>query len=123
MTDDERREVAARLRGIDAMRIDRRCGPVSSELVTLAAVDEVVGSRVEGYTFSATRFRDRLIDLIEPGCDREALLALAEEAEKNAWYFALDHDEDELRYRLAEAAEDFSDMARRIREACGEVGQ
>lgn len=55
------------------------------------------------------------------GCDRDALLELAEEAKKNAWYFALDHDEDELRDRLAEAAEDFSDMARRIREACGEV--
>ena len=55
------------------------------------------------------------------GIDRDALLALAEEAEKNAWYFALDHDEDELRDRLDEAAEDFSDMARRIREACGEA--
>ena len=53
--------------------------------------------------------------------EREALLAEAKEAEKSAWYFALDHDENELRDRLAEAAEDFSDMARRIREACGEV--
>lgn len=52
-------------------------------------------------------------------CDREALLALAEEAKKNAWYYALDHPEDELRDRLAEAEEDFSDMARRIREALG----
>ena len=51
--------------------------------------------------------------------DRDALLGLTEEAEKSAWYFALDHDEDELRDRLTEAAEDFSDMARRIREACG----
>lgn len=76
-----------------------------------------------------------LADLIDPDCeegrysvartvrpvDREALLALAEEAKKNAWYFALDHDEDELRDRLAEVAEDFSDMVRSIREACGVV--
>lgn len=54
-----------------------------------------------------------------PECDREELLAEAKEAEKSAWYFALDHDEDELRDRLTEAAEEFTDVARRIREACG----
>ena len=54
--------------------------------------------------------------------DREALLALADELEKCAWYFGLDFDADEpLRDRLKEASEDFAGCARRIREACGEA--
>lgn len=57
-----------------------------------------------------------------PECDREALLALASWAKSNAWYFALDHPEDELRDRLTEAAEYFSEVDSTIREACGEVG-
>ena len=59
----------------------------------------------------------------EPMPDAESLLALAEEAKKCAWYFGLNHDNDELKDRLEEAAADFSDFARRIREACGEVGR
>lgn len=71
----------------------------------------------------ATATRDTSLSCRDTvACDREALLAEAKEAEKSAWYFALDHDEDELRDRLTEAAEEFSDVARRIREACGEVG-
>ena len=54
-------------------------------------------------------------------CDREALLALARWAKDNAWYFALDHDKDELRDRLTEASEYFSEVAECIYEACGEV--
>lgn len=59
-------------------------------------------------------------DAYEPMPDVGALLALAEEAKKCAWYFGLNHDNDELKDRLEEAAADFSDFARRIREACGE---
>lgn len=98
--DSERREVARMLRGIDTERIDRRCGPTSSKLATLEAMDEAVGSFVEGFTFSATRFRDRLIDLIEPGdtsqgcrdtvaCDRDALLELADEIDMLATRLSL----------------------------------
>ena len=139
VTDDERREVAERLRGMHdyetAVPIIRAClGLKRGELMD----DE-----------TRRRMSDRLADLIDPGdtcehwrggecfalgpcdtsqtcrdtvaCDREALLAEAKEAEKSARYFALDHDEDELRDRLTEAAEEFSDVARRIREACGEA--
>lgn len=54
------------------------------------------------------------------GIDRDALLAQVKELEKCAWYFGLDFDADEpLRDRLKEASEDFSECARRIREALG----
>ena len=134
-TDDERRRVAAELRKC-------RGGWSSDECyyAILHALDLPDTSREDG----GHALYAALADLIDPGesvpgevceiegtgegeplppiVDREALLAEAKEAEKIAWYFALDHDENELRDRLAEAAEDFSDMARRIREACGEVG-
>lgn len=113
-TDDERRLVASRLRMPDER--------------DAVGFDCLLAESVRGHEFCETpcdechrRLAAELADLIEPSCYREALLAEAEGAERSAWYFALDHDEDELRDRLVEAAEDFSDMARRIREACGEV--
>ena len=126
-TDDERREVAERLRAYG-----KEFGDATwRELCNVVLYDE------DRYPSTVRKLRliDRLADLIDPDCeegryegvhtarpvDREALLAEAKEADKSAWYFALDHDENELRDRLAEAAEDFSDMARRIREACGMV--
>ena len=131
VSDDERREVAERLRKAEVYTLvgKRNDGltlewsvALMSELAEAAGLEDAVGIEVFA----------RLADLIDPGdtslsgrdtvaCDREALLAEAKEAEKNAWYFVLDHDEDELRDRLTEAAEEFSDVARRIREACGEV--
>lgn len=52
--------------------------------------------------------------------DRDALLEEVKELEKCAYYFDLDFDEDEpLRDRLKEAAEDFAGCASRIREALG----
>lgn len=55
---------------------------------------------------------NRLADLIEPTCDREALLALADEIEMDG-AGALD-DEDWCKPLLEE-------YARRIRETCGVV--
>ena len=134
--DEERREVARRLRE------DAKFG----WCIWVGSLRDALG--IDGET-SGQDMLNRLADLIEPsepkvrcvaeikvdgerleklahdaaveltGIDRGALLALAEEADKNAWYFVLDHDEDELRDRLDEAAEDFSEMARRIREALG----
>ena len=138
-TDDERREVAERLRD------EVGCG---SSWPGMERLGLILGIKREPRTGWEGRILTRLADLIEPsesvkcvaevkvdgerleklahdaaveltGIDRDALLAEAKEAEKCAWYFALDHDEDELRDRLTEAAEDFSDMARRIREALG----
>ena len=147
VTDDERREVAERLRGLkrDANNVTQfNHGPTWS--LAWCVLGDELDECGAGEWFE--RMCARLADLIEPGesgqnldtnrdsvskespaiqkapeCDREELLAEAKEAEKSAWYFALDHDEDELRDRLTEAAEEFSDVARRIREACGEVDE
>ena len=129
-TDDERREVARRLRHAWTNVPDRN--PVRHQLRVLLEVYEAVGL-VDGESDAIDLF-GRLADLICPDtttdttkspdvttkCDRDALLELAEEAKKCAWYFGLDHDSDELRDRLEEAAADFLDFASRIREACGE---
>ena len=136
VTDDERREVASAL---------RTCTPTISYKSSdgggwahLCDIAIAVGLTREKDP-SAWELAQRLADLIEPEsgqnrdsvqirvqkgpeCDREALLALADELEKCAWYFGLDFDADEpLRDRLKEASEDFAGCARRIREACGEV--
>ena len=146
-TDDERREVSARL---------RTCTPPASYTSAqgggwshLCDMALAVGLTREEDP-SAWTLANRLADLIEPsepkvkcvaevkvdgekleklvheavveyaGVDRDALLKLAEELEKCAWYFGLDFDEDEpLRDRLKEASEDFAGCARRIREALG----
>lgn len=103
-TDDERRRVAARLRRLNA-----------PSMIALMSILDVSG-------------RDmctRLADLIEPGdmshgcrdtvaCDREALLALADEMDK--WAITCDH------YDRQVSPLDVTKYARRIREACGVVG-
>ena len=135
-TDDERRAVAERLRGIDAERLDRVYGMDGEDGeckdpgvantgrdLMLGAIAEAVGMHFAPYYFDAAPLRDRLADLIEPDCgtgetassrvlecDRDALLALADDVDGavkdagDAWPLA-----DALR-----------DIARRIREACGE---
>ena len=114
VTDDERREVAERL----------RCAAEQGQPYTQPTLACFVGA-------GCADIWTRLADLIEPApkcseatpkCDRDALLGLARWAKSNAWYFALDHPEDELRDRLTEAAEYFSEVERSIREACGEAG-
>ena len=120
-TIEERREIAAKLREYaecdecescdeceDACTIDRDDFG-NTVLTVLHACGE-----------SYRTCYDRLADLIEPSCDRAALLVQVEELEKCAWYFGLDFDADEpLRDRLKEASEDFVGCARRIREAVG----
>ena len=126
VSDDERREVSARL---------RTCTPPASYTSAqgggwshLCDMALAVGLTREEDP-SAWTLANRLADLIEPSdhigdpdkmVDLDALLKLAEELEKCAWYFGLDFDEDEpLRDRLKEASEDFAGCARRIREALG----
>ena len=138
-TDDERREVARRLRELDYSDLQ--------ESLICAYLDAL---GIEGYE-DWVSIAHRLADLIEPGepevkcvaevkldgerleklvhdaaveltgIDRDALLEEAKELEKCARYFGLDFDEDEpLRDRLKEASEDFAGCAAHIREACGE---
>ena len=58
------------------------------------------------------RMNDRLADLIEPSCDREALLELANQ---------LSGDVEPYQWEVGEQSYFKSIIARRIREACGVV--
>ncbi len=134
VTDEERRNVARRLRGLEVFQLDGDfidCGEVEGALGLVS--DDGAWYRADGVM--------RLADLIEPApscefwdaeeqecynihtarpVDRDALLAQVGELEKCAWYFGLDFDEDEsLADRLKEASEDFAGIARSIREALG----
>ena len=102
-TDKERREVAERLRGIS--RDVKFWGGVDP----LHYVKKGVFGDVDRHGPNETI--DRLADLIEPRCDREALLALAEDVDGAA-------DDSGGFEPLAGM---LRDIARRIREACGEV--
>ena len=114
-TDDERRAVAERLREMSGWGGEVDCADWGERVLNLLYRG--------GEDCTEGEYYARLADLIEPSCDRDALLVQVEELEKCAWYFGLDFDADEpLRDRLKEASEDFAGCARRIREACGEEG-
>lgn len=103
VTDNERREVARRL----------RAHTMNSYINPLCAFEHMVIGKCDGdCTYDLEKDCEenickRLADLIETSCDRDALLALAEEMENvrsgytaKAW---------------------FTFNARRIREACGVI--
>ena len=100
MTDDERREVARMLREL----------PGDSTYPDLIGV---IADR-DGW-YPAADAADRLADLIEPSCDRDALLALADEM---TWCYegAASVEGDGM-----VGAWVVMQYADRIREACGEV--
>ena len=92
INDTERREVARRLRGIDAERLDRVYGmdgeggecsdpdmAKAGRNLMLGAIAEAVGLHYAPYYFDAAPLRDRLADLIEPSCDRDTPWKVAEE--------------------------------------------
>lgn len=79
-TDDERCEVARKLRSIDAERIDREYGidgeggecfdpdmAKAGRVLMLGAIAEAVGLHYAPYFFDAASLRDRLADLIWTG--------------------------------------------------------
>ena len=70
-TDNERREVAARLRAV-AKKLGQNMDAHEFAHYTADVLD--VGENMTWYEMEL-----RLADLIEPSCDRDALLALAEE--------------------------------------------
>ena len=111
-TDDERREVARRLHGLEVCELD-------GEFIDCVEVESVLGLVSDDGAWYEAEGVMRLADLIEPDptssdkaptFDREALLALADEMEFDG-AGALD-DEDWCKPLLVE-------YARRIREACG----
>ena len=98
-TDDERREVARRLR----------------ELPGDSTYPDLIGviADHDGW-YPASDAADRLADLIEPSCDRDALLALADKLECDG-----DCNGCDMGGGIWCGAQVYA--ARRIREACGEV--
>lgn len=131
MTDDERREVARRLRELEVCEFDGEfidCGEVENALGLVS--DDGAWYEAEGVT--------RLADLIEPPrqcpcydsgrhwcsihdvpiIDRDALLALADEMEGG---FLLFGSTKSARRVFDFLSDKLGEYARRIREACGEV--
>lgn len=120
-TDDERREVAARLRSLEVpSRVERK-----ERTEKTAAWYELICSAVGGKKdpwFGVKALADRLADLIEPGdhigdsdkmVDRDALLALADELEEDACWEVQSPGVDNRAWML-------KDVCDRIREALGE---
>ena len=123
-TDEERREVARRLRDV-AERSRAWTGLTAQRdgawyLRLLCAIADAAGTRYGGYEFDPDELSLRLADLVEPSGDNDALLALADEIERDA-----DAARDQyVRLSEREAAGEsiaYRDCARRIREACGVV--
>ena len=110
-TDDERREVARRLRHAWVNVPDR--DPVRHHLRVLNEIYEAVG--ISDGEADAIDLFNRLADLIEPSCDRDALLALADEMERRADLPSLTVAGQDLVF-----SEFLVGYARRVRKACGE---
>ena len=100
LTDDERREVARRLRG-QAKKLGPNMDAHEFAHYTADVID--VNECMTWYEMEL-----RLADLIEPTCDHEALLALADKMENDTWY------ESSFDHRMV------THFAHRIRGACGE---
>lgn len=113
VTDDERRRVAAALRDVDSANVAFGC--------TFARAVGFVPERCQ--TMADCRkckrgMLDRLADLIESNCDREGLLALADELHESlSWIEAFDDG------RISVPLRNLIAIERCIREACGEVEQ
>lgn len=98
--DDERREVARRLREFSKDRWSLTVGG-NSATIRYAISDIVFGDKKY---HSGVDLLDRLADLIEPSCDRDALMELADEMEQETG---------------SVCGVCMGKSARRIREACG----
>ena len=126
-TDDERREVAENLRTMCAYGVRYK-----EQFYDL--LEETVMNVEDFHEFSDVA--ERLADLIEPDttsdtaktaadttkCDRDALLALADEFESGARDARAHKWNEPANAAMAIAlADEYEANARRIREACGEV--
>lgn len=98
--DDERREVAERLRELDYSDLQESLICAYLDALGIKGYEDWIG------------IAHRLADLIEPSCDREALLALADEMVAIAGTYPKKSSTSPLLLMFA----------RRIREACGVVG-
>ena len=108
VTDDERRRVVVELRSVD-MFDGFTFGCRWAELI-FGEKPKCVEQRLRCGD-CATRALRYLADLIEPSCDRDALLALADEMQRELDECASGH----------EIAGNLQSQIDRIREACGTV--
>ena len=109
-TDDERRRVAERMRA-SAGKYDFCASNIALDM-------GIVGSDYsEGYNARHRLAWLRLAELIEPTCDRDGLLALADEMNAVANYAHETTRSESAREHIRR----ISYYAQRIREACGEV--
>ena len=131
ITNDERRRIAAKLRacaGTEYIEVEELCEAIE-------CTDGFRGTDGEPAIWN------RLADLVDPDshpdcgtaemptfqvpkCDREALLALADDLVSNAECMIKCSDLLKSRHSRSYSravARDFADIAQRIREACGEV--
>lgn len=136
-TDDERRRVAERLRGDPGdtpipyrtgVHFGMGCHEAANRFWDICERIKSAGDYDIAYST-----RSVLADLIEPSCDRDALLALADDMDRagtecrctldvKCWDCECDevrpeNDDPNVCWRAC-----MRDCARRIREACGEVG-
>ena len=133
-TDDERREVARRLRGLNGnvSHVRRVYEDEGSSILCDDQADYYqICHAVAGYLPAEhmhpcdyEELHARLADLIEPSCDRDALLALASglEADADRILRAARNARFGGGPRMGEAKHDayeWRSIARRIREACG----
>lgn len=106
ISDEERREVARRLREVQSDVIPgtkTEVHPIAGRIIGVAC----------GYDLPDFQgLLGHLADLIEPSCDRDALLRLAR-------YMDKDVAETEAHFSNVISTKSVSDYARRIREACG----
>lgn len=105
ITDDERREVARNMR--DNVKCKTEC-----ELLSINGSSAAIRWLISYVVFGDKKYHsgvdlmNRLADLIEPSCDRDALLKLADE---------MDHTDSEVGW----TDDAMPHFARRIREALG----
>lgn len=139
ISDSERREVARRLRGIDAERLDRVYGmdgevgecsdpdmAKAGRNLMLGAIAEAVGLHHAPYYFDAAPLCDRLADLIEPPTrcpyyhsDRHYCSAYDDVVDRDALLALADEMETADPEDLDVAIDYVTECASRIREALG----
>ena len=114
ISDDDRREVARRLRELADYCDENEMSLSDDDWPGI--LSDYIWPEDGGYHIYDDDCR-RLADLIEPRCDREALLALADKV-------VADTEEDVRSEDLVsawQAGEALRDVASKIREACGEA--
>ena len=115
-TDDERRAVAARLREKHRERTSPLLmEPQDVDMQAFGYLRDLASCVPDGKSLFAV-----LADLVEPSCDRGALLALADEM---AGGFLLFGSTKSARRVFDFLSDKLGEYARRIREACGEAGR